>query len=71
MQYLVASKSMQHDDANIYYFNKPGTTKNEYQVKRINFKENGLLDSDFGPGFTDESDRLALDLYRLNKGQSN
>lgn len=70
MQYLVGTKKLCHKDANIYYFNKPKHLKDDdKQVFRINFKENGLLDKDFGPGFTDESDRLALDLYRLNKGQ--
>ena len=72
MQYLVATKKITSDNVNLYYFNKPNRVADgDKQVYEIEFLENGLLSDAFGPGFTDESDRLALDLYRLNQGQSN
>lgn len=74
LQYLTANKSIGSHDSLIYYFNNQMSKKeNEKIVRRIAIDDDGMLDSDFGEGFFDEADRMAIDLYRLqrNKHQSN
>jgi hypothetical protein len=43
------------------------------RVKKIDINKDGSLTGDFGPGFFDEADKIAIELYRLqrNKTQMN
>lgn len=72
MQYLIATKKYKSEDLALYYFYKPvDVPLGEKQVKTIGVAENGLLLDDFGNGFIDEADSIAMNLYHLTKGQTN
>jgi predicted ATPase len=53
------------EQVNIYYFNDPRKCEKEDHVYEIEFTPNGKLTKDFGPGFYDEADNLAANLYDL------
>jgi predicted ATPase len=68
LQYLTAKKDITPDLTQIYYFNSTATLAvGEKQVKKINIEEDGSLSDEFGKGFFDEADNIAIDLYNLNK----
>lgn len=72
LQYLTAKKEIKPEDVIIYYFHKPNEVpKGEKQVKKIKIQEDGCLSDNFGPGFFDEADNLATQLFVLNKNASN
>ena len=65
-QYLVAKGKMKKEDIVIYYFNDPNNIPaGEKQVKKIEILEDGSLSDDFGSGFLDEADNLAINLFNL------
>ena len=65
-QYLVAKGEMKKEDIVIYYFNDPNNIPaGEPQVKKIEILEDGSLSDDFGSGFFDEADNLAINLFNL------
>ena len=65
-QYLVAKGEMKKEDVVIYYFHDPNNIpEGEPQVKKIEILEDGSLSDDFGPGFFDEADNLAINLFNL------
>ncbi|MGJ1410140.1 DUF3696 domain-containing protein [Sphingobacterium thalpophilum] len=69
LQYLVASETspLSADDVQIYYFNNP--LEEDFdptnQVVDIKIQQNGSLTENFGSGFMDEADNIALELYLL------
>jgi predicted ATPase len=66
LQYLTAKGEIKPEDTVIYYFYPPDDVPpGEEQVKRIDIQEDGSLTDDFGRGFFDEADNLAIDLYTL------
>jgi hypothetical protein len=74
MQYLIAKTTqnaktdlpkISPEQVNIYYFNDPRKCKKEDHIYEIEFTPNGKLTKDFGPGFYDEADNLAANLYDL------
>ena len=67
LQYLTAKKEFSANDSVIYYFNDPNNIPvGEKQVKKINIlEEDGSLSDDFGTGFFDEADNLAINLFNL------
>lgn len=68
LQYLTAKKEITPDLTQIYYFNNPDIlAAGEKQVKKINIERDGSLSDEFGKGFLDEADNIAIDLYNLNK----
>lgn len=68
LQYLTAQKKISTKDSAIYYFHHPEKVpKGEKQVKKIDIQEDGSLSDDFGPGFFDEADNLALELFKYSK----
>ena len=74
LQSLTASQVISANDSQLYYFYHPDFVAQKVnQIKNIEINEDGMLSSDFGEGFFDEADRMAIDLYRLqrNKHQSN
>ncbi|MBL0136230.1 MAG: AAA family ATPase [Chitinophagaceae bacterium] len=69
LQYLVAKGAAKTEDISIYYFQN-NEIKSE-KVKKININVDGSLSDDFGPGFIDEADKIALDLLILRNSQTN
>ena len=41
------------------------------QVEKIEIDQLGRLTKEFGTGFFDEADRIAIDIFLLNQSQSN
>jgi predicted ATP-dependent endonuclease of OLD family len=60
MQLLVASGSYLPEGVAIHYLDQPTS-------RRIDILSDGKLSEDFGPGFFDEADDNALELFRLQK----
>ena len=74
LQYLVKqpSSELQAKDVVIYYFFHPDEIPpGEKQIKKIEIDEDGNLSGNFGPGFYDESSRIAMDLWNMNASQKN
>lgn len=72
LQFLVAKKDIKPRDVSLFYFNEPDSILNgEKQVKKIEIQKDGSLSSEFGNGFFDEADNLAIQLFVLNKNASN
>lgn len=72
LQYLTAKKEIKPEDTSIYYFYEPGKVpEGEPQVKKLDILEDGRLSGTFGPGFFDEADSLAIDLFTLQNLKSN
>ena len=72
IQYLIGKKEFDNKDVNLYYFYPPDKVpKGEPQVKRIDIEKDGRLTDEFGSGFFDEADNLAIDLFQLSKSQKN
>jgi len=68
LQLLTARGELKRGDTKIFYFKRPGTyTKNESPVKELHIKEDGLMSDRFGKGFLDEADRIAMELYRIQR----
>ena len=40
-------------------------------IRRIGLDERGILSAPFGPGFLDEANNLAIDLFKLTQEQQN
>jgi predicted ATP-dependent endonuclease of OLD family len=72
LQYLTAKKEIKPEDTVIYYFYPPDNVPpDEEQVKKININDDGSLTGEFGSGFFDEADNIALELFLLKKSQAN
>ncbi len=73
-QYLVAKGEMKPEDVVIYYLDDPDPekrAKGAKQVSKITIESDGSLSDDFGSGFFDEADNLAIQLFQLRKSQRN
>ena len=77
LQYLVAKNdsTISSDDILIYYFNKPDhpmVLNNKLsQVMKIHLDKKAILSEEFGTGFFDEVDNIALELFLLRSNQKN
>ncbi len=72
LQYLTAKGGIKPADTAIYYFYPPDDVPpGEDQVKRIDIQEDGSLTDDFGTGFFDEADKIAMSIWNMNKSQKN
>jgi len=72
LQYLTARKDIDPKDISIYYFNNPSNiSEGENQINKIEISSNGNLSREFGTGFFDEADNLAIKLLILSKHQKN
>lgn len=74
LQYLTTSNqsTFTAEDSVIYYLHNPENIPlGESQIKKINIMKNGNLSDDFGEGFFDEADRIAMELFLLNRNQKN
>ena len=73
-QVLTAMKEVSSEDLSVYYLydaNPHKRPKNEKQVKKIEFQENGYLKEPFGLGFFDESRSLVFELLKLSQISKN
>jgi hypothetical protein len=71
---LTAKHEINKDNSIIYNFNLINNIEKRItQIRKILILEDGMLSDDLGKGFFDEADRIAIDLYRLqrSKHQSN
>ena len=72
LQYLTAKGIIEKDHIQLYYFHHPDNIPHgENQIKKININEDGSLTDNFGTGFFDEADNIAIDLYNLPKSRNN
>jgi predicted ATPase len=72
MQFLTARKEIAPSDTQLYYFNSPNKIADgQEQIYEININESGQLSRDFGPGFFDEADSIATELFLLRNSQQN
>lgn len=72
LQYLVSKGKCKSDDVVIYYFDfDPFSGNKDIQFYSIDIRENGTLTREFGPGFLDEADNLAINLFTLVQSQNN
>ncbi len=72
LQYLTAKGEIKPEDTAIYYFYPPDDVPlGQDQVKRINIQDDGSLSDDFGTGFFDEADKIAMSIWNMNKSQKN
>jgi predicted ATPase len=74
IQYLTARGEMTSRDSLIYYFDKSRSSeqpKGELQIKKIRVLDDGSLSEEFGPGFYEEENNLALDLVNFKRSQKN
>ena len=72
LQFLTAKKELSKDDSIIYYFNNPQSEAYEQEpVFPIRMDDNGTLSRSFGPGFFDEAENIAVELFLLRNEQKN
>ncbi|HEX5154203.1 MAG TPA: DUF3696 domain-containing protein [Parafilimonas sp.] len=74
LQYLtIDTKSeLNSDDSIIYYFSNPlEISKGQSQITKIKIQPDGTLSNEFGKGFFDEADNIALDIFLLKNSQKN
>ena len=66
LSYLTAKGVIDSDYTSIYYFYEPERVpKGKNQVEKITIQADGSLDNNFGSGFFDEADNLAIDIFNL------
>jgi len=72
LQYFTAKGDLDIDKTIIYYFNPINDLKkDEEHVKCIKINKDGSLTDDFGTGFFDEADNIALELFLIKQSQNN
>ncbi len=72
IQFLVAKNDIDANKISINYFTlKSAKNKQKIETKEIKINEKGILSEEFGPGFLDEANNLAVSLFILNQSQSN
>lgn len=72
LQYHTVRGEIDPSFSTIYYFYHPDSVPPfELQVKRICISEDGSLSDDFGSGFFDEADKIAISIWNMNKSQKN
>jgi predicted ATPase len=72
LQYSIAKRQIASNIAKIYYFNRlDNISMGQEHIKNIDINNDGSLSDDFGTGFFDEADKIALDLFLINQRQKN
>jgi predicted ATPase len=74
LQYLIAKGEFRSENVVIYYIDDPDPNKREPnapQVREITIDKFGCMSQDFGSGFFDEADNLAIQLFTLNRNTAN
>lgn len=71
-QYWTAKKIIGPEAVSIYYFYDPkNIPPGEDQVKEICIDEDGKLSDDFGTGFFDEADKIAISIWNMTQANKN
>lgn len=72
LQYLTAKGVVDKEKIQLYYFIHPENITNDTnQITLININDDGSLTNEFGTGFFDEADNIALELFLLKSSQKN
>jgi len=71
LQYLVAKKQAKPESISIYYFSAAKEEGQGSTAEQIKINADGSLDGNFGSGFFDEADNIALDLFLLKNKNDN
>lgn len=74
IQYLVSKKMIDSEKIGINYFSLENNARRKtisIKIKKIGIERNGNLTAEFGTGFFDESNNLAIDLFLLNQASNN
>ena len=72
LQYLTAKGEIKPEDTQLYYFYHPDNIPDgESQVKKININNEGQISGEFGTGFFDEADKIAMSIWSMNQSQKN
>jgi energy-coupling factor transporter ATP-binding protein EcfA2 len=72
LQYLVSKGKTMPEKISILYFDfDPFSGSKEISFYSIGIEKNGTLTREFGPGFFDEADNLAIELFNINQNQKN
>lgn len=72
LQYLTAKRETEPENTQLYYFHHPDRIpEGDKQIYPINIREDGSLTKNFGKGFFDEADNIALELLLLKYEQKN
>lgn len=68
LQYLIAKKFINKDLIALYYIHNPEKIpEGSSHIQRMEFRKDGIIKQEFGPGFFDESTNLAMDLLNIKK----
>lgn len=71
LQLLTAKKHFKQNAVLIYNMNKPKNEVDVNSIRKIKINPDGSLTQNFGPGFFDESTKIAVDLFLLKQEQNN
>ena len=72
LQYLVSKGKTLPEKISILYFDfDPFSGSKEISFYPIEIQEDGTLNREFGSGFFDEADNLAIELFNINQSQKN
>ena len=71
LQLLTAKKHFKQNAVLIYNMNKPKNEVDVNSIRKIKINPDGSLTQNFGPGFFDESTKIAVDLFLLKQEQKN
>jgi predicted ATPase len=74
LQYIVAKGKFKPEKITIYYFEDPDKRKKSSKLqlyRTIKLDKNGQMNQDFGHGFFDEADNIAIQLFNLNQQGTN
>lgn len=69
LQYLTVHGEIKPEDTSIYYFDSGDKTNGNPSYK-IEIMNDGSLSKDFGTGFFDEADNLAIDLFNFKSNKN-
>jgi predicted ATPase len=72
LQYLVAKQKISPDSISLNYFNMKYNGNSPFiKVKKIPISPDGRLEEEFGTGFFDEADNIAIQLFDIQKNRLN
>lgn len=72
LQYLVAKKKVNPECISLNYFSLNYKANAPFiSVKKIPISKDGRLEEEFGPGFLDEADNIAIQLFDIQKNRLN
>jgi AAA15 family ATPase/GTPase len=72
LQYLTLKSQLHPEDTVIYYFSPPNEiSDNSSQIRKIEIQADGSLTDEFGTGFFDEADNIAISIWNMNQSQKN